>query len=290
MALASKSDNLKYVCDAATVFRDKLYNTGKYDYWFFSNSMAWPSDWWTKEARYCHHYPIYHAYRQDYAVFLGHANAGHFSFSYSSKAADGSKYSQVWLIGPGPNGVSWMYPHDDNNDGTYTRWITVFGCQLLNSTGYSSMGFSIFDVFYYTFSNQSRSPVYLHGIVGARTDMVDYYKPCGFCSEVPAAVNTMRDYADRLIAGNSVTDAWFEAVWTYNHIKNIWGEIVFQAHPAALYYIVEFRDSQGHTLASYDYKYGGMLGFSSTIYPAPSQLDPPPGTAQIIYWEVYLIG
>lgn len=282
--------DLKYVCDAAVSFRNKLYDTGKYDYWYYSDSLAWPSDWWTKEVSGYSNYPIYHAYRQDYAVFLGHGNEGRFIFGIMKTASNGYDYSEVWLVSKGPNGYTWMYPYDDNYDEVYTRWITLFASQVLNADAYPNMGYSISDVFYYTFTNQGSSPACLHGIVGARTEMVDYYKPCTICSEVPASVNTMNDYADRLISGSSITDAWFNAVWTYNNVKDIFGNIVFQTSPAALYYIVQFKDSQGRIIASYDYKNEGMLGFSSTIYPAPFQLEPPPGTAQIVYVEVYLYG
>lgn len=281
---------LKYVCDAASSFINIIRSHGDYDYWYFSNSAAWPSDWWTKEARYDHYYPVYHAYLQHYAIFLGHAQPGRFQFSYSSTASNGYSYSEVWLVLQGPNGATWMYPNDNDNDGIYTRWITVFGCRLLDDNGYSSMGMSIYDVFYYTFTNQGESPVYLHGIVGARTKMLDWYKACTYCSEVPVFIYTMNAYADNLVSGKSITDSWFEAVWKYNNQKDAFGNIVFQAHPAALYYVVEFRDSTGHTIAIFNYKNEGMLNFSSTVYSAPSQLNPPPGTAQIIYWEVYLVG
>jgi len=283
--------NLKYTCDGASTFINKIVSASNYNYfyWLFSDSSAWLKDWWTKEVSGYSYYPSYHAYRQDYAVFLGHGDGGVFDFGVRNNAVVNYGRSQVWLVSLGPYGYTWMYPHDDNNDNKYPLWITIYACNVLNNDKYPS-GFNVFDVFYYTFSNQGRSPVYLHGIVGARTEMLDWYRACLICPEVDVVSRTMNDYADRLIAGASVVNAWFNAVWTQNAEREIFGRVVFQAHPVALYYIVQFKDSNGNVLQSIDYSAEGMLGFSSTIYPAPSQLSPPPGTATIVYIPVYLIG
>ncbi len=278
--------NLKYTCDAGKAFISKITNAGNYSYRFYSDSAAWPSDWWTKEASGLPYYPGYHAYKHDYAIFLGHGAPALIEFGVRMPARDGTNLSVVWFVSPGPEGYTWIYPHDDDSDGRYPRWITLFSCNVLNASEYP-IGYSIFDVFYYTFTNQTNSVEYLHGIVGARTELVDWYKKCLICEDVKVSVNTMNAYADKLIGGESVVDSWFYAVLTENNIRNIFGSIIFQAKPAAVYYMVQFRDSKGNVLASYDYKFEGMLGFSSTIYPAPFQLQPPPGTSEIIYYVVY---
>jgi len=281
--------NLKYTCDAGNSFKDKIVNTGNYGHRIYQDSMAWTSDWWTIDVSGLSYYPVYHAYMHDYTVFLGHGAPAYFVFGVTSQAIDGNSYNYVWLVSQGPNGHTWFYPHDNDGDGVYPRWVTIFSCNVLDNENYPS-GFTIFDVFYYTFTKQGSSPAYLHGIVSARSELVDWYKRCLICSETPASVNTMNAYADRLISGDPVVDAWFNAVWSENNVKDIFGRIVFQAQPAALYYIVEFKDPQGNVLASYDYSKEGMLDFSNTIYPAPSQLVGPPGTSLIGYYEVYLYG
>jgi len=282
--------NLKYTCDAGNSFIAKITNAGSYSYRFYQDSAAWPSDWWTKEVGGLSYYPSYHAYMHDYAMFLGHGAPAFFMFGVKRPAVDGNSFSVVWLVSEGPNGYTWMYPHDNDGDGRYPRWITIYACNVLDADSYAEIGYTVFDVFYYTFTNQGKSVPYLHGIVSARTALVDWYKSCLICSEVPVSVNTMNDYANRLISGNSIVDAWFNAIWTQNYAKDIFGRKVLQAQPAALYYVVEFRDSNGNILASYNYRYEGMLGFSTTTYPAPFQLSAPPGTTQIIYRKVYLYG
>ena len=281
--------NLKYTCDGGSVFINKITGAGNYLVSFFSNGQVWPEDWWTKEVSGYSSYPSYHAYKKDYAVFLGHGKEGAFILGVKHKAINGVVYSEVWLITAGPKGYSWVYPYDDDQNGIYTRWITLYACNVLNNNNYPQ-GYTVFDVFHYTFSNQSNSPVYLHGIVGARTKFIDWHKPCVICNEVDVTSKTMEAYANNLISGKSIIDAWFNAVLTQNNERDIFGNIVFQAHPAALYYIIKFEDSEGIVIDSVDYSKEGMLGFSSTIYPAPFQLNPPPGTTTIVYVEVYMQG
>ena len=71
--------DLLYSNDAAEAFINVFSGDSQFEYQWWSDYAAWPSDWWSEYVG-GDTWASYHVYRWHYAIFIGHGNEGIIAF------------------------------------------------------------------------------------------------------------------------------------------------------------------------------------------------------------------
>lgn len=271
---------LQYSIDAVEAFRNKVGSATEssevcFTTWY--NDWAWPSDWWTKEWRdTINEGPI--SYRH-YAVFDGHGGITTISFSVSKRDVFGQyrNYADFTMTSTS-NGELYIMAHPRIK----TRWIILASCSFLRFYSEETKNKLIRYGFNGGKPTYDLSNTYLHGIVGMKST---YSDTCSdwWCSNCDINSPTLREFAEKLIQGKSIKEAWFIAV--SNNQKCgcfIWCDWTGKA--AVIYPRIYACEGTTCTLI-YDPGTEGMEPFSEPL-PSPKIIyeSIPPGVSFNIVW------
>jgi len=284
-----------------------INNPGKYSTYFYFdqryNDTAKPSQWWTIEFGGSNLISKY-----DYVLFVGHSGINGISFSTWDNDKWGDPYSTAYFDFE-KEGITMTHV-----DGL-TRWNTIAGCNVLYFPRKDNKDGMIYHLF--NGGKKTYAPIntYLHGIAS----MASFYlfELGGHDVSTP----TLKEYAQLLIKGYSIKDAWFKAVHDNQYCYNCVlggkkkGEKVYDewhGKPAVLYpyIVVKLRftrntpqdiDSSGNEWVIAEYNPGdeGMEPFGLYYIKTPKEFynyymyefNPPPGTIKIVSvaW-CYIVG
>lgn|GEM_PF-3487953 len=277
-----KANDLERLCAAADTFASTLTSNSSAFVYILQNNNSRPIYWWTEEIGGTPN--VYeHAYQWHYIIFLGHGSPTmiYFGVDDTHKILGNVNYvglASYWYI----NGA--YYPEVYFHRVTFysaPKWVTLASCQTLNLTS-SQLN----DILVNDFEGRGGlSNVYLHGIVGMRSDFLDVVKNLLGWIVYDAAVETMKDYATRLINNESIVNAWSNAVLTKQQYSFL--GFSFQGHPAAVTLIIQGYDSNGNLVAQIKYDTEKMYTIG-TVYADPntviqSYLDN--GWKVVVTWE-----
>ncbi|RLG79695.1 MAG: hypothetical protein DRO40_12375 [Thermoprotei archaeon] len=222
--------DLPYSNDAAEAFINVFSGDSQFEYQWWSDYAAWPSDWWSEYVG-GDTWASYHVYRWHYAIFIGHGNEGIIAFGVTKDGPVEDTYI-VNIAGYTSDLEPHVYFHKVGTATTYTLWAVFASCKTLYDPEPWGDNSKVKLIAEWAFNGNGDlwdlAGTYLHGMVGMRTDFleanalgIDYASP------------TLQAFAEKLRSGKPVKTAWFEAV--SEHQRNCIGPFcTFVGKAAAL--------------------------------------------------------